>query len=81
MLLNAWLAAGMIHPGPDASPPYAYLFLVFLLTVWEAPLVMAPATLFLGQSMFSDRAPLGALGRRFLASLPSCSSTRSCGGG
>jgi hypothetical protein len=70
MLLNAWLTAGMANPGPDSGPPYSYFFLVFALTVWEAPLVTAPATLFLGQSMFSDRAPAGALGRRFIASLP-----------
>jgi hypothetical protein len=70
MLLNAWLTAGAIGPDAETVPPMGYMYGMFLLVFWEAPLATAAVTLVLGQSLFSDRVQAGKISRNFLASLP-----------
>ena len=43
--------------------------MVFL-ALWEAPLATAPVTLYLGQSLFSDKAEPRKTARNLVASLP-----------
>lgn len=72
MALNAWLLADLIALGEldlDMSfVPYAWTML--LLMLWEAPLVTAPITLFLGQALFAERPRSGRVVRDLLGSLP-----------
>ena len=70
MLLNAWLTAGTIDLDVEGPPPVGYMYGMFLLVFWEAPLATAAVTLVLGQSLFSDRVKAGKISRNFFASLP-----------
>ena len=81
MLLNAWLTAGAI--GPDVEFPQAvgYMYGMFLLVFWEAPLATAAVTLVLGQSLFSDRVKAGKSPATSSLRYPKCCSTRCCCGG
>ena len=55
MLLNAWFVLGVLDLDPETARRAGYLMLMFFLAVWEAPLATAPVTLYLGQSLFSDK--------------------------
>jgi hypothetical protein len=55
MLFNRWLLAGYAEFDFEISVPLLYLFYMFLLVVLEAPLATAPATLYLGKAMFTER--------------------------
>ena len=70
MLLNAWLTGGATGLDAEGSPPMGYLYGMFLLVFWEAPLATAAITLVLGQSLFSDQVQAGKISRNFFASLP-----------
>jgi hypothetical protein len=70
MLLNAWLLSAALDADPGAPFPALYLWLMFLLVLWEAPLVTAPVTLCLGQALFSEQVESGRIARNFAASLP-----------
>ncbi len=70
MLLNAWLIAGALDANPEMPFPLLYMLLMFFLILWEAPLATAPITLYLGQSLFSERVRPGKIARNFAASLP-----------
>ena len=70
MLLNAWLLAGALTVDPDIPFPALYLWLMFLMVLWEAPLVTAPVTLCLGQALFSEQVDSRKIARNFAASLP-----------
>jgi hypothetical protein len=67
--LDAWLL-GDFPSQIDGSEMAQYLFLMTLLVVYEAPLALAPATLFLGQALFMERPRWQAILRQWLGSLP-----------
>lgn len=83
-LLNAWLLPHVVPPVlesevPEDAPqvvqllwnaPKGYLWWMLVFAVWEMPLATAPATLLLGQSLFSERLEAGRVWRSFLAALP-----------
>ncbi len=81
--LAAWLAVGVLPAAAfnflllgnfpsqiDAGQMVRYLFLMSLLVVYEAPLALAPATLFLGQALFTQRPRWQGILRQWLGSLP-----------
>ena len=43
---------------------------MFILVLWEAPLVTAPLTLYLGQALFSEKIETRKIARNLAASLP-----------
>jgi hypothetical protein len=55
-LLNAWLLADLADADPEIGFPIRYMLLMLVLVTWEMPLAAAPATVFLGESLF-DRRP------------------------
>jgi hypothetical protein len=63
MLLNSWLLAGWVQPEPEEAIPWAYLWWMLLLVMWEAPVATALATLYLGEAMFLDRPRAGGIAR------------------
>jgi hypothetical protein len=67
--LNAWLLSDFPSQ-VDGSEMAQYLFLMTLLVVYEAPLALAPATLFLGQALFTERPRWQGILRQWLGSLP-----------
>jgi len=70
MLLNGWLTAGAVDTDAEGEFPAGYLFGMGLLVLWEMPLVTAPITLYLGQSLFAERAPARKVAAGLAASLP-----------
>lgn len=72
LLLNDLLLSEMLYDETrlDDEPPYGFLWLTALLVAMEIPLAAAPATLYLGQSMFREEASLRRAAGDFLASLP-----------
>jgi len=68
-LLNTWLLSGLV-PSYIEEPPLEYLLLLTLLVAWEMPLATAPATLYLGRVMFTDRPSLRQLAGDLWRSLP-----------
>ena len=76
---NAWLLAGYVDqyspimldsPFHELDVPLTYLWYMFLLVIWETALATAPATLFLGESLFMEKPQLKQIARRLLGSLP-----------
>jgi hypothetical protein len=70
MLLNGWLLSGLADFDFEWGTPGQYVFYMGLLIVWEMPLVTAPITLYLGQSLFADRPRPREIARLFVGSLP-----------
>jgi hypothetical protein len=70
MLLNAWLLAGIANLDLEFGFAAEYLFYLLLLVALETPLATAPATLYLGEALFSDRPDTRAIARAFLEALP-----------
>jgi len=72
MALNAWLLADLIALGElDFEAGFiSYAWMMLLLMLWEAPLVTAPITLYLGQALFAERPRSGRLVRDLFGSLP-----------
>jgi hypothetical protein len=81
--LAAWLVVGALPPAAfnawllgdfpsqiDGSQMFHYLVLMTLLVIYEAPLALAPATLFLGQALFTPRPRWQGILRQWLGSLP-----------
>ena len=66
---NAWLLDDY-PPQIDGSQMFHYLVLMTLLVVYEAPLALAPVTLFLGQALFMERPRRQVIVRQWLGSLP-----------
>jgi len=54
-LLNAWLLHPWTEPDIDTGFPAAYLWLMLVAVVAQTPLATAPATLYLGQALFTER--------------------------
>ncbi|NQU24140.1 MAG: hypothetical protein HQ567_22890 [Candidatus Nealsonbacteria bacterium] len=76
---NAWLLSGYIADYPPLELPFppfefdiplTYLWYMFWLVIFEAALATAPATLFLGESLFMEKPQLKQIARRLLGSLP-----------
>jgi hypothetical protein len=70
MAFNAWLFSDMPPMTPDDVAPFAYLWCLLVVTVWEIPLVTAPITLFLGEAVFQDRPKPRELVMMFFWALP-----------
>jgi hypothetical protein len=70
LVFNAWLLAGVADPPREDPVPFAYVFWTLALTLLEAPIAMAPMTLYLGAAVFSERPRATRLLRDFLGSLP-----------
>lgn len=70
VVLNQWLLSGYEEDQFDPDAPVQRVFLMMLLIVFEAPLAMAPATLYLGQALFTERPRLRGIVRDLLESLP-----------
>jgi hypothetical protein len=70
MALNAWLLADLAEPAPSEPAPWAYLWCMLFLVLWEAPMATAPATLFLGEAVFQERPHVRNLVRSFVVALP-----------
>ena len=66
---NAWLL-GDVAAQIDTGQVVGYLFMMTLLVVYEAPLALAPATLFLGQALSMERPRWQGILRQWLGSLP-----------
>ncbi len=70
MLLNKWLLSGYDDLAFELGLGPQYMFFAVLLVVVEAPLATAPATLYLGKAMFSDRPNVREIVRELWESLP-----------
>ena len=55
MLLNSWLLAEYAEPDYETGFPFGYMFFALVLVTWEMPLAAAPATVYLGEALFSER--------------------------
>jgi hypothetical protein len=69
-VLNYWLLAGYIEADFEWQSPVPYLFYMLVLIFWEVPLATAPATLYLGQTMFSEEVRPRKIAGDLLESLP-----------
>jgi hypothetical protein len=67
---NAWLLSDVARSVAEGEFPGEYLWYMLLLVLWEIPLATAPATLYLGQAMFLQRAEAARIARAWLVSLP-----------
>jgi hypothetical protein len=67
---NAWLLADWAYPPEEYEFPATYFWYMLLLVLWEAPLVTAPLTLYLGQALFTERPQSGRVAFFFWKSLP-----------
>ena len=70
MAVNAWLVGQLFEPGADPGSTAGYMWWMLLLVLWEAPLVTAPATLYLGQALFQQQARPREIAANLLGSLP-----------
>lgn len=70
-LINYALTRGMLRDVEyQGEWPWDYVWSNVLLAMLEAPLVTAPATLYLGQSLFEEIAGARRIARDFVSSLP-----------
>jgi hypothetical protein len=67
---NAWLLFDLVDPRFNETVPTDYLIYMFLLIIWEIPLATAPATLYLGVSVFQANPSPAQLAKSFLQALP-----------
>ena len=70
MVLDSWLLADYQELDFELGFPAQYMFYMTLLIVVETPLATAPATLCLGQVVFTERPDARAIARDFRRSLP-----------
>ena len=69
-VLNCWLLRDIRRMKFPFDFPATHMFYTFLLVYLEIPLATAPATLYLGQAVFSDTPDRGALRRDLWKSIP-----------
>jgi hypothetical protein len=69
-LLNAYLLSGFEEADFEVGFPIWYMIDVVLLIVWEIPLATAPATLYLGQTLFEERPSARRIAGTLVRSLP-----------
>jgi len=70
MVFNGWLLAGYAQEDYEIGVPVSYIFWMLVLVLFEAPLVTAPVTLYLGRAVFTERPSLGELAGSLLERLP-----------
>ncbi|MFZ1933431.1 MAG: hypothetical protein WCB27_15325 [Thermoguttaceae bacterium] len=70
MLLNAWLLGGIAEPDFDEPAPFAYLWWMLILVLFEMPLATALATLYLGEAVFQERPRVRSLVGGLFRGLP-----------
>ena len=70
MLLNAWLLHGLAPRDIDSGAAAQYFWWMLVLAIWEIPLATAPATLYLGEALFSRRPEPRKVVARLAGSLP-----------
>jgi hypothetical protein len=68
-LLNWWLLSGLGNLELDPLFPLDYMFCMVLLVLFEAPLATAPATLYLGKAVFTERPDPREIAQEFRRSL------------
>lgn len=68
--LNHWLLADYAEYDFELGFPATYMWYMFVLVVFETPLVTAPVTLYLGEALFTERPRPGEIARRLWRSLP-----------
>ena len=74
-VLNGWLLADYAERDFELGFPLAYMVYMALLILFEAPLATAPATLYLGKALFTERPDAREIAgdfRRSLAQLLVC---------
>ncbi len=69
-VFNAWLLADYAERDFELGFPLAYMFYMALLILFEAPLATAPATLYLGKAVFTERPDAREIARELRQSLP-----------
>jgi hypothetical protein len=69
MALNAWLLGLLFEPATEFAAGLGYVWWMLLLVLWEAPLVTAPATLYLGQVLFHQQPRVRGIVGNLLGSL------------
>lgn len=70
MALNAWLLVDYAGVEFELGSPAGFIFLMLVVVFFEAPLALAPITLYLGHAVFTQRPSAGQLVRAYLATLP-----------
>jgi hypothetical protein len=70
MIFNAWILAGYSDQDFDMGFPFMYTALMTLLVGYQIPLVTAPAAVFLGEAVFTERPRPGEILRKLLRGLP-----------
>ena len=70
VVLNAWLLNRVAAVPTDRETPWMFLFLMFLVVLWELPLATAPATVCLGRALFNQPLEAGQIVRELAQSLP-----------
>ena len=68
-VFNGWLLADYADEDFELGFPLAYMFYMVLLILFEAPLATAPATLYLGKAVFTERPDAREIAREFRQSL------------
>jgi hypothetical protein len=69
LVLNQWLLSGYESDSLDSEASIQQVIWMLMLIIFEAPLATAPATLYLGQSMFQEHARLREVLKSFRDSL------------
>lgn len=69
-IFNWWLLADYAEQDVELGFPLAYMCYMVLLILFEAPLATAPATLYLGKAVFTERPDAREIAREFRQSLP-----------
>lgn len=70
MALNAWILRDVAEPGFDEPAPFAYLWWMLVLVLFEMPLATSLATLYLGEAVFQERPRVRSIVASFFRSLP-----------
>jgi len=70
MLVNSWLLASLVEPDFAIGFPIWHMLLMALLIFLEVPLATAPATLYLGKAVFTERPDARQIAQQFRESLP-----------
>jgi hypothetical protein len=72
-LLHGWardeLAVAVATDSPN-EPPFAYLWWMLLLVMWETPVATSLATLYLGEAVFREQPPMRGVLHGFWHALP-----------
>ena len=70
MILNAWILAGYSDQDFEMGFPFLYTLFMTLLVGYQVPLVTAPAAVFLGEAVFSERPRSREIIKKLFRGLP-----------